>query len=81
MENQYKRGIVGKLQEKGYSVRNVHELNLILEKMGIQRHSGNSWVPTEEGVKYTIYQCAVFDADLWRPTIIDAVCDYLDRQS
>ena len=34
----YKGEIVCRLQEMGYSIKNVHELNLILEKMGILEH-------------------------------------------
>lgn len=73
----YKSKIVSRLQELGYDVKSVHALNLILEEMGIQEHSGNHWLVTHEGVKYTIYRDRVFDADAWHPEIIDAIRDYL----
>ncbi len=73
----YKSEIVSRLQELGYDVKSVHALNLILEEMGIQEHSGNHWLVTHEGVKYTIYRDRVFDGDAWHPEIIDAIRDYL----
>ena len=52
---------------------------MILEEMGLQKHSGNDWVTTEEGATYTIYRGPVFNADAWHPQIVDAVYDYLNR--
>jgi len=69
----YKGEIVCRLQEMGYSIKNVHELNLILEKMGILEHCGNHWLTTEFGVKYTIYRGPVFDADAFQNTLIKIV--------
>ena len=78
----YKGEIVCRLQEMGYSIKNVHELNLILEKMGILEHCGNHWLTTEFGVKYTIYRGPVFDADAWHPSVIADISKYLeDRKS
>ena len=75
----YKREIVEILQKKGFSVKDVHALNLILEKMGILIRSGRNWLTTKEGMKYTIYNGQVFDADGWHPSIVDAVCKYLKK--
>ena len=47
--------------------------------MGLQFHSGNNWVTTEEGAKYTIYRGPVFDADAWHPSIVDEVYNYLNN--
>lgn len=72
----YKTDVVQKLNEKGCNVKNVHALNLILEKMGLLENAGKCWITTDEGVKYTSYQsrCA---ADAWHSSVIDAVYDYL----
>lgn len=74
----YKSEVVCRLQEKGYNVRSVHALNLILEEMGLQYRSGRDWVTTDAGVPYTIYRGRVFNADAWHPSIVDAVMNYLD---
>jgi hypothetical protein len=74
----YKSEVVKRLQERGFNVKNVHALNLILEDMGVQIHSGNNWLTTNECVKYTIYRGRVFDADAWHPEIVDAVAEYLE---
>lgn len=59
----YKIEVVKRLQKMGCNVKSVHALNLILEKMGILIHSGDHWLTSKEGVKYTIYSSQVFDAD------------------
>ncbi|WP_026653322.1 hypothetical protein [Butyrivibrio proteoclasticus] len=76
----YKSEVASRLRDRGYDVKNVHALNVILEEMGIQVHSGNNWLVTEAGVKYTIYKGPVFDADAWHPEIVDVVSDYLDNR-
>ena len=76
----YKSEIVKILQDKGFPVKNVHDLNLILEKMGVLLHIGNSWLTTDEGVKHTIYKSKVYDADGWHPSIVDAVIEYLQNK-
>jgi len=76
----YKSEVVARLQELGCNVKSVHALNLILEEMGLQEHSGNNWVTTDAGVKYTIYRGRVFDADAWHPSIVDAVYNYLKNR-
>ena len=75
-----KSEVVSRLQEKGYHIRSVHTLNLILEEMGLQEHSGNNWLTTDAGVTYTIYRYRVFNADAWHPSIVDAVADYLNSK-
>ena len=75
----YKTEIVKALQEKGFSVKSVHALNLILEKMGILIHSGGHWLTSKEGVKFTIYRSQVFDADAWHPSIITEIVNYLKK--
>ena len=51
----YKIEVVKRLQKMGCNVKSVHALNLILEKMGILIHSGDHWLTSKNGVKYTIY--------------------------
>lgn len=72
----YKSEVVAALQKRGYAVKSVHALNIILEEMGLVVRSGNIWITTEKGVPYTIYNSRC-DADAWHPSVIDAICDYL----
>lgn len=74
----YKSEIVTKLQQMGYQVKNVHQLNLIMEEIGLQIHDGGHWLTTKAGVKYTIYSSQVFDADAWHPSVINLICDFLN---
>ena len=55
----YKIEVVKRLQKMGCNVKSVHALNLILEKMGILIHSGDHWLTSKNGVKYTIYSSQV----------------------
>lgn len=48
----YKSEIVVLLRQKGCEIKNVHELNLILEKMGLLIHSGNHWLTAKDAVKF-----------------------------
>lgn len=73
----YKREVVIRLNEMGCNVKSVHELNLILEEMGLQEHYGNNWLTTEAGVRYTIYSGPVYNADAWHPEIVEVVYDYV----
>ena len=72
----YKSDVVAELQQKGFDVKDVHALNVILEEMGLVVHSGNLWITTDEGVPYTIYRSHC-NADAWHPSVVDAICDYL----
>ncbi len=58
--------------------KNVHELNEVLEDMGILEHSGRDWITTEKGVDYTIYSQPVYNADAWHPNLVDEVYDHLN---
>lgn len=71
-----KREVVTALQKRGYNVKNVHALNLVLEEMGLLIHNGNIWITTTEGVPYTIYKLPC-DADAWHPSVVDVICEYL----
>lgn len=73
----YKFEVADRLRQMGCDVKSVHSLNLILEEMGLLEHSGNNWFPTKEGVKYTIYNSPVANANAWHPSIIDVVFNYL----
>lgn len=76
----YKSEIVTILREKGCDIKNVHELNLIMEKMGLLIHSGNHWLTAKEAVKHTIYNSQVFDADAWHPEVVDEIVKYLKSE-
>ncbi len=74
-----KGSIVFYLREKGCDIKNVHELNLILEEMGLQDRAGSNWITTDAGMPFTIYNCRVQNPDMWRPTVVEAVYDYLSK--
>ena len=74
-----KIGIVSSLQKRGFSIKNVRELNKILEEMGILQHLANGWVTTKKGLEYSIYRSQCLNADLWYEKIIDAIVDYLKK--
>ena len=74
----YKSEIVSLLQNKGCNIKSVHELNLIMEKMGLLIHSGNHWITTKEAVRYTIYKSQT-DADAWHPAIVDVIYEFLKK--
>ena len=75
----YKLEIVSILKNKGFNVKDVHELNLILEKMGILIKSGSHWMTTKAGVKYTIFNGPVLDAQAWHPSIVDLIVKFLKK--
>ncbi len=80
MGDLYKSEVAFRLKEMGYNIKNVHSLNLILEEMGILKHSGNNWLTTKEGLKYTLLDVQAYDVQAWHPTIIDAVAHYLNNK-
>ena len=75
----YKSEIVVLLREKGCNIKDVHELNLIMEKMGLLIHSGNHWLTAKEAVKYTIYNSQVFDVNAWHPSIVDVIYKFIKK--
>lgn len=75
----YKREIVDLLRKKGCNIKNVHELNLIMEKMGILIHYGNGWLTSKDAVKYTIYKAQVYNADGWHPSVVDIIYKFLKK--
>jgi hypothetical protein len=75
----YKDEIVKKLVEKGFEIKNVHGLNLIMEEMGLLKHCGNRWLTTEIAVKYTIYRGRTFDVNAWHSEIVDIIAEYLKK--
>lgn len=52
----YKIEIVNKLQDMGFDVKNVNNLNKIMEKMGLLIHYGNGWVQL---IKVLSTQCGI----------------------
>lgn len=75
----YKSEIVALLRKKGCEIKNVHELNVIMEKMGLLIHSGNHWLTAKDAIKYTIYNSQVFDADAWHPAVVDVIYKFLKK--
>lgn len=73
----YKLEIVEILRKKGCQIKNVHDLNLIMEKMGLLIRSGKHWLTSEEAVKFTIYNSQVFDAAAWHLSVVDAIYKFL----
>lgn len=72
-----KRDIVKKLNLLGFEVKSVHQLNLILEKMGIIKHCNNGWKTTQAGSRYSTYTYPGFDDDLWNSDLLRDVWEYL----
>lgn len=75
-----KREIVQKLQEAGCGVRNVNELNKIMEEMGLLNHCGNGWETTDNGAKFSMWHKGVFNSDAWHPELVDEIINYLNGQ-
>lgn len=59
----YKIEIVNKLQDMGFDVKNVNNLNKIMEKMGLLIHYGNGWGTTDKGAKYSMWHKGVLNSD------------------
>ena len=77
-KNLKKYEIVNCLNELGYRINSVHDLNIILEQMGFICRSGKIWVSTIKGWPYTIYNSSGIDADIWHPTIVDEIVKFLE---
>jgi len=77
----HKIEVVGELNKRGFHVKDVHELNLILERMGLQKRNGRKWLTTKEGVRYTIYNCQIENADAWHPFVVDDIISFLTNNS
>lgn len=75
-----KVGIVASLQKRGFSIKNVRELNKLLQEMGILNHYANGWETTKKGLEYSIYSSQVLNADLWYEKIVDAIANYLKEK-
>ncbi len=73
----YKSEIVALLRKKNCDIKSVHELNLIMEKMGLLIHSGNHWLTTKEAVKYTVYNSQVVDAAAWHSSVVEVIYKFL----
>lgn len=76
----YKDEIVDQLQKRGYNVRSVHALNVIMEEMGLQVRNGRDWGTTKAGAEYTIWRGPVYNAQGWHPNVVDAIAKYLDEK-
>ena len=76
----YKAEIVFLLRKMGCNIKNVHELNLTLEKMGLLIRAGSKLLTCNAGVKYTIYSGQTFNADGWHPEIVKVIYNILKKQ-
>ena len=74
----YKSEVVSALRKEGFDVKDVHALNVILEKMGLVEHWGKIWMTTEKGVKHTIYKDRC-NADAWHPSVIKEIIAFLKK--
>lgn len=71
------RELVDLLNYTGCRVKNVHELNLILEEMGILEKTSNGWLVTEKGGKYSP---RVFQPNSWRKEILPVIGGYIQAK-
>lgn len=76
----YKIEIVNKLQDMGFDVKNVNNLNKIMEKMGLLIHYGNGWGTTDKGAKYSMWHKGVLNSDAWHLELIDEIAKFLKNQ-
>lgn len=74
-----KSEIIEALRKKGCNIKNVHELNVIMEKMGLLIHYGNNWITAKDAVKYTIFNTQVYDAKAWKPVVVDLIYKFLKK--
>ena len=65
------------LNKLGYKIKNVHELNLIMEEMGLIEHVGNSWLTTDKGLEYSMIKVRAYDVKEWHASLIRAVSEFL----
>lgn len=77
MGDLYKVEIVERLSRMGYNIKNVHELNKIMEEMGLLRNYSNHWTTTDKGAKFTPFINGI-DSPAWHPELIDEIVLYLD---
>ena len=64
----------------GFDVKNVNNLNKIMEKMGLFIHYGNWWGTTDKGAKYSMWHKGVLNSDAWHPELIDEIAKFLKNQ-
>lgn len=75
-----KIGIVASLQKRGFSVKNVRELNKILREMGFLNNYANGWETTKKGLEYSIYRSQGLNDNLWYEKIVDVIAEYLKKK-
>jgi len=71
--------VIALLRNRGCTINNVHELNKIMEEIGVLVRSESQWLITEEAVKYTSSNSQVDEA-IWYPSVVDAIYDFLTKQ-
>ena len=68
-----KREIIALLSNRGCNIKDVHELNLIMEEMGLLICSDGKWSTTKDAEKYTRSNTQVVDEAVWSPSVVDAI--------
>ena len=71
--------VIALLRNRGCTINNVHELNKIMEEIGVLVRSESQWLITEEAVKYTSSNSQVDEA-IWCPSVVGAIHDFLTKQ-
>ena len=62
-----------------FDIKSVQQLNKILEAMGIIVKTGNGWLQTDYGVKFSQYSCKFFRANEWKSDLIPQIALYLQK--
>lgn len=73
-----KQEVIALLSNRGCNIKDVHELNLIMEEMGLLICSDGKWSITGDAVQYTNCNSQIVDAeDIWRLSVVDAIENFL----
>ena len=68
-----KQEVIALLGNRGCVIKDVMELNLIMEEMGLLICSDGKWTTTKEAEKYTRSNSQVIDETVWSPSVVDAI--------
>lgn len=75
-----KREITALLKNRGWNIKDENELNLIMKKMGLLNCSEGQWTTTEDALKYINSNTQVVGEDMWRLSVVDAICSFLEEK-
>lgn len=71
--------VVALLRNRGCNIKDVNELNMIMEEMGLLICSDWKWSITKETEKYTSSNSQVVEETVWRPSVVDAIYKFLEE--